>query len=127
MRSEGWSTFSIGFVDPPSLRTVTGAIAGFSLPPYAQPHFCPCEAWFFTTTLLNPGPFRLANGQLFDPNTTITLILEPLPGRTYLQDGQTFSIVLTSVRSPVPEPGTWLLFASGLLGLAGVARGKWAG
>jgi len=99
-------------------------------PPYAQPiippHFCPCEAVVFTMTLLNPGPFRLANGQLFDPNTTINMILEPLPGQTYLQYGQTFSIVLTSVPSPVPEPGTWLLFASGLLGLAAVARGKWA-
>jgi hypothetical protein len=96
-------------------------------PPIIPPHFCPCEAVVFTMTLLNPGLFRLANGQLFDPNTTITLILEPPPGQTYLQYEQTFSIVLTSVPEPVPEPGTLLLFASGLLGLARVVRSKLAG
>lgn len=90
-------------------------------------YFCPCEAAVFTMSLMNPYPFRLANGQLFNPNTTITLILEPLPGQTYLQYGQIFPIVLTSVPAPVPEPGTLLLFASGLLGVAGAARRKWAG
>jgi hypothetical protein len=78
-------------------------------------------------SLMNPYPFRLANGEVFNPNTTITLILEPLPGQTYLQYGQTFPIVLTSVPEPVPERGTLLLFASGLLGLAGVVRRRLAG
>jgi len=81
----------------------------------------------FTMTLLSPGPFRLANGQLFDPNTTINLTLQPPAGQTYLQYGQTFSLVLTSAPSPVPEPGTLLLIASGLLSLAGVVRKKSTG
>ncbi len=33
-------------------------------------------------------------------------------------------MVLTGVSTPVPEPGTVLLFGAGLLGLAGVARRK---
>jgi hypothetical protein len=89
--------------------------------PIDPPHYCPCEAIVFTMSLLNNYPFRLANGQWFNPNSTITVTLEPLPGQTYLQYGQSVNIVLTSQPTPVPEPTSLLLFGSGLLGIATAA------
>jgi len=65
------------------------------------PHFCPCESAVFVMTLL------------FNPVTTFTITMEPLPGQTYLQPGQTVAIVLTSVPTPVPEPASLLLLCSG--------------
>jgi len=37
------------------------------------PYFCPCETIVFTMSLIDTLPFRLANGQLFTPNSTITV------------------------------------------------------
>jgi len=82
------------------------------------PYFCPCETIVFTMSLIDTLPFRLANGQLFTPNSTITVALEPLPGQPYVQQGQTVNIVLTSQPTPTPEPASLLLFGSGLLGIA---------
>ena len=82
------------------------------------PYFCPCETIVFTMSLLNTFPFRLANGHLFTPNSTITVVLEPLPGQPYVQQGQTVNVVLTSQPTPTPEPASLLLFGSGLLGIA---------
>jgi PEP-CTERM motif len=88
------------------------------------PHFCPCESVVFNMSLLSPWPFRLANGKLFTPTPTITVILSALPGQTYLQPGQSFAIVLNSQLSSVPEPASLLLFASGVLATAGVVWRK---
>jgi len=88
------------------------------------PHFCPCESAVFVMTLLQTGPFRLADGKLFNPVTTFTITMEPLPGQTYLQPGQTVAIVLTSVPTSVPEPASLLLLCSGLLGVAATAWRK---
>jgi hypothetical protein len=88
------------------------------------PHYCPCEAIVFTMSLVGTGPFRLANGQLFNPNSTITVTIEPLPGQTYVQYGQTVNIVLTSQSTPTPEPTSLLLFGSGALGIAAAAWRK---
>jgi len=88
------------------------------------PYFCPCESAVFTMSLLDPWPFRLANGKLFTPVTNFRITMEPLPGQTYLQPGQTIAIVLTSVPTPVPEPGSLLLLSSGLLGVAATAWRK---
>jgi hypothetical protein len=93
--------------------------------PIDPPHYCPCEVIVFTMTLLNTGPFRLANGQLFNPSSSITVMLEPLPGQTYLQYGQSVNIVLTSQPTPVPEPTSLALFGSGALGIAAAAWRKW--
>lgn len=82
------------------------------------PHFCPCEAVVFTMSLVSTGPFRLANGDLFNPTSTITVTIEPLPGLTYVQYGQSVNIVLTSQPTPTPEPASLFLFGSGAIGIA---------
>jgi hypothetical protein len=88
------------------------------------PYFCPCGAEVFDLRLLYPFSFRLANGKLFTPSSTITVTLYPLPGQSYLQYGQSVAIVLNSQPSQVPEPASLLLFASGLLATAGAVRRK---
>jgi hypothetical protein len=88
------------------------------------PHYCPCEAVVFNMRLLETYPFRLANGKLFTPSPSITVIFYVLPGQTYLQPGQSVPIVLNSLPSPVPEPASLLLLANGLLATAGVVWRK---
>lgn len=88
------------------------------------PHYCPCQAAVFNLSLQNTWPFRLANGRLFTPGPTITVGLYPPPGQTYLQYGQGVALVLNSQPSPVSEPASLLLFASGLLATAGVVWRK---
>jgi hypothetical protein len=87
-------------------------------------HYCPCEGAVFNLSLQNSGAFRLANGRLFTPGPTITVGLYPPPGQTYLQYGQGVALVLNSQPSPVSEPASLLLFASGLLATAGVVWRK---
>jgi hypothetical protein len=82
------------------------------------PHYCPCEAVVFTMSLVGTGPFRLANGHVFNPTSTITVTIESLPGQTYVQYGQSVNIVLTSQPTPTPEPGSLFLFGSGTIGIA---------
>ena len=81
------------------------ATMGTPYPPPIIPHyFCPCEAVVFTMTLLNPGPFRPANGQLFDPTTTINLILEPPPGRPTCNTGRPSRSCCPRFRLLCPSP-----------------------
>ena len=87
-------------------------------------HFCPCEAAVFNMSLLYTWPFRLANGRLFYPSSTLTVSLYAPPGQTYLQYGQSVDVVLNSQPSPVPEPASLLLVANGLLATAGVVWRK---
>jgi hypothetical protein len=87
-------------------------------------HFCPCEAAVLNMSLQSAWAFRTANGQIFTPSPTITVGLYALPGQTYLQPGQSIPIVLNSLPSPVPEPASLLLFASGLLTTAGAVWKK---
>lgn len=102
------------------LFTTLPATNTYLFPPY----FCPCEAAIFNMTLFGAWPFRLANGQLFTPTPTLTVGLYALPGQTYLQPRQSVPIVLNSLPSPVPEPASLLLFASGLLATAGAVWRK---
>jgi hypothetical protein len=93
-----------------------GPTSGFFL----APHFCPCEEATVNLTLLYTSSFKLADGRTFYPSPSITATMYAPPGQPYLHDGQSMTLVLNSIPSPVPEPASLVLFANGVLAMSGI-------
>jgi len=97
---------------------LTAGCADFSICEVLIPFVRPLPSLFWAFAAENSNPSNITD--------VVTSLAFP-PTLDFATDhGATFARFTRSPPAPIPEPGTWLLFAVGLAILAGYTRRRWA-